>query len=107
MRIRVELGLLLLGLRAAVILLGLGWNFGFIGSTAMVAEAYRPAEKNKVQGFHDFVLFSSVAFASLMSGQVYNAWGWEMLNWVIFPVTVLCLIALVALSVVARKPSPA
>ena len=91
----------------ALILLGLGWNFGFIGSTAMVAEAYRPAEKNKVQGFHDFVLFSSVAFASLMSGQVYNAWGWEMLNWVIFPVTVLCLIALVALSVVARKPSPA
>src|SRR5690606_7698770 len=49
----------------ALILLGLGWNFGFIGSTAMVAESYRPSEKSKVQGFHDFVLFSSVAFASL------------------------------------------
>ncbi|MBO6719400.1 MAG: MFS transporter [Rhizobiaceae bacterium] len=89
----------------ALILLGLGWNFGFIGATAMVAETYRPAEKNKVQGFHDFVLFSSVAFASLMSGQVYNAWGWDMLNWVVFPVTVLCLVALVGLAVVARAPA--
>lgn len=91
----------------ALILLGLGWNFGFIGSTAMVAETYRSAEKNKVQGFHDFVLFSSVAFASLMSGQVYNAWGWDMLNWIIFPVTLLCLVALGLLAVVARSPRTA
>lgn len=91
----------------ALILLGLGWNFGFIGSTAMVAETYRPAEKNKVQGFHDFVLFSFVAFGSLMSGQVYNAWGWEMLNWIIFPVTVLCLVALAALAMVSRAPRAA
>ena len=91
----------------ALILLGLGWNFGFIGATAMVAETYRPSEKNKVQGFHDFVLFSSVAFASLMSGQVYNVWGWDMLNWVIFPVVVLCLVALVALAILARSPRAA
>ncbi|MEP9396032.1 MFS transporter [Mesorhizobium sp. KR2-14] len=78
----------------ALILLGLGWNFGFIGATALVSETYEPAEKGKVQGFHDFVLFSSVAFASLMSGQVYNAHGWEMLNWVVFPVTIVCLGAL-------------
>jgi predicted MFS family arabinose efflux permease len=70
----------------ALILLGVGWNFGFIGATAMVAECYRPSEKNKVQGVHDFLLFSTVAFSSLMSGRVYNAYGWEMLNWVIFPV---------------------
>ncbi len=61
----------------ALILLGVGWNFGFIGATAIVADTYRPSEKNKVQGFHDFVLFSTVAFASLMSGQVYNHWGWD------------------------------
>lgn len=88
----------------ALILLGLGWNFGFIGATAMVAESYTPAEKGKVQGLHDFILFGSVAFASLMSGQVYNAYGWEMLNWVVFPVTLLCLAALGWLAV-ARKRS--
>ncbi|RUM99547.1 MFS transporter [Pseudaminobacter arsenicus] len=78
----------------ALILLGLGWNFGFIGATALVAETYRPSEKARAQGFHDFVLFSSVAFASLMSGGIYNAYGWEMLNWIVFPVTFLCLGAL-------------
>ncbi|MDX8507192.1 MFS transporter [Mesorhizobium captivum] len=81
----------------ALILLGLGWNFGFIGATAMVAAGYHPSEKGKVQGFHDFVLFGSVAFASLMSGAVYNAWGWTMLNWIVFPVVVLCFLALGAL----------
>ena len=86
----------------ALILLGLGWNFGFIGATAMVAEAYRPSEKGKVQGFHDFVLFGFVALASFLSGVVYNNWGWEMLNWIIFPVVVLCLLCLVALRFVSK-----
>ncbi len=81
---------------SALILLGLGWNFGFIGATAMVADTYRPSEKGKVQGIHDLVLFSSVAFASLMSGAVYNAYGWNMLNWVVFPIVAVCLGALVA-----------
>ncbi len=87
----------------ALILLGLGWNFGFIGATAMVAEAYRPSEKGKVQGFHDFVLFGCVAVASFLSGVVYNAWGWEMLNWLIFPVVGLCLLGLVALRVLVKR----
>ncbi|TIP88064.1 MAG: MFS transporter [Mesorhizobium sp.] len=98
-------GLALWQFWTALILLGLGWNFGFIGATAMVADSYRPSEKAKVQGFHDFVLFGSVAFASLMSGAVYNAWGWEMLNWIIFPVTVLCFVALGVLKMTARPTS--
>ncbi|MEI9403434.1 MFS transporter [Mesorhizobium argentiipisi] len=87
-------GLALWQFWTALILLGLGWNFGFIGATAMVAASYRPSEKSKVQGFHDFVLFGSVAFASLMSGAIYNAWGWAMLNWIVFPVVLLCFVAL-------------
>ncbi|TIT14567.1 MAG: MFS transporter, partial [Mesorhizobium sp.] len=87
----------------ALILLGLGWNFGFIGATAMVAASYRPSEKSKVQGFHDFVLFGSVAFSSLMSGAIYNAWGWTMLNWVVFPVVALCFVALGTLRMVGSR----
>jgi MFS family permease len=98
-------GLALWQFWTALILLGLGWNFGFIGATAMVADSYRPSEKGKVQGFHDFVLFGSVAFASLMSGAVYNAWGWEMLNWIIFPVTVLCFVALGVLKMTGARQS--
>jgi len=82
----------------SLILLGLGWNFGFIGATAIVAETYRPAEKAKVQGFHDLILFSSTAFASLMAGVTYNAGGWDMLNWISFPVVAVCLTSLVVLA---------
>ncbi len=86
----------------ALILLGLGWNFGFIGATAMVTDCYRPEEKGKVQGFHDFVLFSSVALSSLFSGKVLLTWGWNTVNFMIFPVTIACLVAL-ALLVSRRK----
>lgn len=89
----------------ALILLGLGWNFGFIGATAIVTECYRPSEENKVQGFHDAILFGLVAFASLMSGQVYDIWGWEGLNWIVLPVTVACMFALVGLTRSGRTKS--
>ena len=98
-------GIALWNFWASLILLGLGWNFSFIGATAMVAASYRPSEKGKVQGFHDFVLFGSVAFASLMSGAVYNAWGWTMLNWVVFPVVALCFLALGALKLPGLRPA--
>jgi MFS family permease len=87
----------------ALILLGLGWNFAFIGATSIVASCYRPEEKGKAQGFHDFVLFSTVAFASLMSGAVYNAWGWEMLAMIVLPVAGLCLILLAGQRLVSRR----
>ncbi|MBP0439080.1 MFS transporter [Tianweitania sediminis] len=90
----------------ALILLGLGWNFGFIGSTAMVAETYRQSERARVLGFHDTVLFGSVAFGSFMSGLVYNAYGWDMLNWIVFPVVAISLAALV-LAVTLRRPQAA
>jgi predicted MFS family arabinose efflux permease len=91
----------------SLILLGLGWNFAFIGATAMVAGTYRNSEKGKVQGLHDFILFGSVALGSLASGAVYNAWGWDMLNWVVFPVTGLCLVGLGMLVVSGRRRQPA
>ncbi len=75
----------------ALVLLGIGWNFGFIGATAMLTETYRPEEKSKAQGANDFLLFGCVAFASLMSGRVLNAWGWATLNTIVFPVVAICL----------------
>lgn len=92
---------------AALILLGVGWNFAFIGSTAMLTDSYHASERNKVQGIHDFLLFSTVAFASLMSGFTLNAFGWEMLNWVVFPVVAICLLLLGLLAVGSRRSSVA
>lgn len=76
----------------ALVLLGVGWNFGFIGATAIVASSYRPAEADKVQGFHDIILFSTVALSSFSSGKVFTAYGWSVMNLLIWPVTIICLI---------------
>ena len=87
----------------ALILLGLGWNFAFIGATAMVADSYRPSEKGAAQGFHDAVLFGLVAFASLMSGVVFNAGGWHTQNYIVFPVVAICLGALLTLAAIQNR----
>ena len=87
-------GLDLMHFWLSLVLLGLGWNFGFIGATAMVTSSYEPHDKNKAQGLNDFVLFGFVAFASLMSGISFNAFGWAFLNLIVFPVTLACLVGL-------------
>lgn len=86
----------------ALVLLGLGWNFAFIGATAMVADTHRPSEKNKTQGFHDLILFSTVAFASLMSGRVFVSSGWQAMNLVVFAVVPVCLLCLAILARLER-----
>ncbi len=90
----------------ALVLLGLGWNFGFIGATAMLTQTYRPEEKSKAQGANDFLLFGCVAFASLMSGQVLNAWGWTAVNLIVFPVVAACLLLLGFLVWFERSQAP-
>ncbi|MCV3738207.1 MFS transporter [Rhizobium sp. TRM96647] len=82
-----HMGIALWNFWGALILLGVGWNFGFIGSTAIVASSYRPHEADKVQGFHDIVLFGTVALASFSSGKVFTAYGWQTINLVFWPVT--------------------
>lgn len=97
-------GIALWNFWGALVLLGIGWNFGFIGATAIVASSYRPAEADKVQGFHDIILFSTVALSSFSSGKVFTAFGWSVMNLVIWPVTILCLIlVLLQLRAAARK----
>ena len=76
----------------ALILLGVGWNFGFVGATAMVTDCYRPEERAKVQAANDFLVFGSVALASLSSGKLLHLGGWEVVNWLVFPAIALALI---------------
>jgi MFS family permease len=90
---------------SSLVLLGIGWNFSFIAATTMVTECYLPSEKSKVQGFHDFILFGTVAFASLMSGRVFVSHGWYIISSVIFPGTAICLMALAWLALHKRKAS--
>ncbi len=70
---------------SALVALGVGWNFTFIGATTMVTQCHRPAERNKVQAFNDFLVFGSMALSSFSSGQMLAAFGWDALNVVVFP----------------------
>jgi MFS family permease len=79
----------------ALLALGVGWNFMFVGATTLLAKAYSPAEKAKVQGLNDFVVFSGVAVASLASGAIENLLGWTAVNIaVVIPVMLAGLAAL-------------
>lgn len=78
----------------ALILLGVGWNFGFIGGTAMVTETYEPVEKERVQALNDLLVFGWVAFASFSSGKLLTAGGWDAVNLTLIPFALACLAAL-------------
>jgi MFS family permease len=79
----------------SLILLGIGWNFGFIGATAMVADCHTPAERGKAQGANDFMVFGVVAAASFFSGSLLHSSGWQTINWLIFPAVAFVLAPLV------------
>jgi MFS family permease len=68
-----------------LILLGVGWNFAFVGATTLVAEGQRANERNKIQGFNDLVVFLITAAASLSSGKILAYYGWSALNLTLFP----------------------
>ncbi len=75
----------------ALLLLGLGWNFMYVGSTTLLTETYLPPEKAKVQAAHDFTVFSFVALATFLSGRVFYRFDWEVLNQVSWPLVLLSL----------------
>lgn len=68
-----------------LVLLGIGWNFGFIGATTMVTQCHRPQERHRVQSFNDFLVFGSMAVGSFMSGRLLATAGWAVINELVFP----------------------
>lgn len=104
----VAIGLLLSGMSAAagltgatvahfwltLVLLGIGWNFGFIGASALVLECHRPEEKTRVQSLNDFIIFGTMAIGSFASGGLLAAYDWNTVLWVSFLPLVLAAVAL-------------
>ena len=86
---------------ATLVLLGLGWNFGFVGASAMVLECHRPEEKTRVQSFNDFAVFGTMAFGSFLSGGLLTAYGWNTVLWLSF-VPLAIAVAALATGAVAR-----
>jgi MFS family permease len=88
---------------ATLIVLGAGWNFAFVGASALVLETHRPQERNKVQAFNDFLVFGMMAVGSFSSGQLLANYGWSAVNMVVFPPVLLGLAVLAATSLAKRR----
>lgn len=79
---------------ATLALVGIGWNFGFIGSTSLLAAAHRPLERAKVQGTNDFLVFGLVTIGSFSSGLLLSGFGWNAVNIAVLPIALIALAAL-------------
>jgi MFS family permease len=92
---------------AALFALGVGWNFMFIGGTTLLIQAYRPEEKNRVQGANDFLVFLTMATSSFSSGALVTSRGWETLNQGALPFLVLVCAGLLWLAAQRRAAAGA
>jgi predicted MFS family arabinose efflux permease len=91
----------------ALVLLGLGWNFAYIGGTTLLTESYRPAEKAKAQGANEIVVFTVQAVSAFSSGVLVNTRGWVTLNYVALPLIAAAGLALAWLALGIRRPKTA
>jgi MFS family permease len=91
----------------ALVLLGVGWNFTYIGGTTLLTEAYRPEERAKAQAANEIAIFTVQAISAFSAGVLVNARGWNTLNYVAVPMVALCAVALAWLALRRRRSAPA
>lgn len=96
-------GFALLHFLSGLVLLGVGWNFLFIGGTTLLTEAYRPAERGKTQAMHDFLVFGAASLASFSAGKLLNVWGWQAVNLTALPLLGVALAAVAMLALSRRR----
>jgi MFS family permease len=87
---------------AALVLLGVGWNFMYTGGTTLLIEAYKPAEKAKTQGMNDVIVFAVMSVSSFSSGALVSAAGWEWMNLGALPLLVVVAGAVLWLTLLRR-----
>jgi len=100
-------GVELMNFWLAMLLLGIGWNFMFIGATALLTESHTPAERAKVQGVNDAAIFITLVASSLSSGALFTVQGWDAMNRWALPVLAVAGAAVLWLAWARRQPSRA
>jgi MFS family permease len=81
----------------ALLLLGIGWNFLFVGGSTLLTETYRPSERGKVQAFNDLMVSATVTATAFSSGKILHVLGWASVNHVTIPLAIVAGVAAVAL----------
>jgi MFS family permease len=88
---------------AALTLLGIGWNLTFTGGTILITEVHTSAERAKVQGTNDFLIFTGLAISSILGGSIYHFLGWNWVNYAMLPIILTILLSALWLRSVRSK----
>jgi len=91
---------------AANVLLGVGWNFLFIGATTLLTRTYRPEERAKVQAFNDFTIFGTSTLTSFSSGALLAGFGWTTVQLTVMPFVAVAAAAVLWLRFGAPRTAP-
>ena len=91
---------------SALVLLGIGWNFLFVGATTLVTRTYVASERAKVQALNDFLIFGTVAVSSFSSGALLSAWGWRTVQLAGMPFVVVAVLVAVWLKLRGWRAAP-
>ena len=78
-----------------LVLLGLGWNFLYVGGSSVIANSTTAEEKGRVQGVADFIIFSFVALAAMFSGLIHSEFGWDFMIVIVFVPIILILFTII------------
>lgn len=88
----------------ALLLLGVGWNFMYVGATTLLTETHTPAERAKVQGVNEMAIFATMVVSSASAGALFSYQGWQIMNTLAVPFVALAALALVWLAIIGRRP---
>jgi MFS family permease len=91
----------------ALVLLGVGWNFLYLGGTTLLTETYRPEERAKAQGTNEQAIFIMMAISSLSSGLTVTTAGWERVNQFALPLVAVVAVAIVWYALHSRRAAVA
>jgi len=92
---------------AGLIVLGICWNFLFVGGTTLLTSAYEPGERSRVQAINDLLVFSFVTITALSAGSIHYLFGWKIINLVALPLFAVTTLAIVWLALSKRTPAVA
>lgn len=96
-------GLDLMHFWLALVLLGVGWNFMYIGATTLLTESHTPAERGKVQGLNEAAIFATMVVSSASAGALFTHQGWQVMNTLAAPLLALAAAGLVWLALRSRQ----
>lgn len=91
----------------ALILLGVGWNFMYVGATSLLTESHTPAERAKAQGVNDAAIFITMVVSSLSSGALFTQQGWQTMNLAVVPFLALAAAGIAWLAFQRRRAAQA